>query len=322
MPIVIAGSVTGVADARATYERVLGDVPALLERNVEHYRAPRRAARSTSTRPTTALERAFAGPRSASTRAWLTNPLLGTGLVAGFRTSGDSERPGFRLVLRAGRHLDDVRDQRLRRFRHHAGRRSSSFAASSATTARSRTRSRRARRSFHGSRSIRTRGPAPTRRRCTSRPTRTTGAHAATQTSSATAWPSHREGVAVLRGDRHGRQRPDREHRGRARLGRRRRALSAARGNLSAGRLDRRTRRAWRELASRRHGRRRHGRRRRAARERARQSTESTYWLGDRQAYAYATKLPRTDSVLAEPGPARERRQARTRRDRGRTALR
>ena len=42
VPIVIAGSVTGIADARATYTRVLGDIPSLVRGTVEHYQAPAR----------------------------------------------------------------------------------------------------------------------------------------------------------------------------------------------------------------------------------------------------------------------------------------
>ena len=49
----------------------------------------------------------------------------------------------------------------------------------------------------------------------------------------------------------------------------------------------------------------------RATAERARVAAESTYWLAGRGHYAYATKLPDEKRREAEPGPARERRQAR-----------
>ncbi len=53
---------------------------------VKPWASPRRTPGST---------RHSGGPRSGSTKAWRPTRSLGTGLVAGFRTSGDSERPGF-----------------------------------------------------------------------------------------------------------------------------------------------------------------------------------------------------------------------------------
>jgi hypothetical protein len=45
--------------------------------------------------------------------------------------------------------------------------------------------------------------------------------------------------------------------------------------------------------------------------ERSRAATEKTYWLAERSRYSYATKLPDEKRREAEPGPQRERRQAR-----------
>ena len=96
VPIVIAGSVEGRDEAKATYDRLLAHGPRALR---EERRLLPRASQERTVRVETpddaARHRASPGPRSASTRAWPTNPLLGTGLVAGFRTSGESERPGF-----------------------------------------------------------------------------------------------------------------------------------------------------------------------------------------------------------------------------------
>jgi glycogen debranching enzyme len=94
VPIVIAGSTNGVADARAVYARVLGDLPALRDRNVAHYRALLDRTVQVET-PDARLNTSFQWAKIAIDKGLATNPALGTGLVAGFRTSGDSERPGF-----------------------------------------------------------------------------------------------------------------------------------------------------------------------------------------------------------------------------------
>ena len=94
VPIVIAGSVSGGADARAAYTRVIGSVPALLRRNVDHYSRVVTATLDVET-PDERLNAAFRWAKVGIDKGVATNPLLGTGLVAGFRTSGDSERPGF-----------------------------------------------------------------------------------------------------------------------------------------------------------------------------------------------------------------------------------
>jgi glycogen debranching enzyme len=49
----------------------------------------------------------------------------------------------------------------------------------------------------------------------------------------------------------------------------------------------------------------------RAAAERTRAATEKTYWLADRGYYAFATNRPQATTREAEPGPNRERRQSR-----------
>ena len=49
----------------------------------------------------------------------------------------------------------------------------------------------------------------------------------------------------------------------------------------------------------------------RASADRTRRAVEEVYWLADRGFYAFATATPRTTAVVAEPGPARERRQQR-----------
>ena len=94
IPIVIAGSVEGRAAARAAYDQILGSVRALYERTAEHYERLDRETLGVAT-PDPRLDTAFRWAKVGIDKGLATNPLVGTGLVAGFRTSGDSERPGF-----------------------------------------------------------------------------------------------------------------------------------------------------------------------------------------------------------------------------------
>lgn len=94
IPIVIAGSAQGADHATATWRRVLGSIRGLHDQTVAHYRAL--AARTTTIdTPMDQVDAAFAWAKVGIDKGLVTNPLLGTGLVAGFRTSGESERPGF-----------------------------------------------------------------------------------------------------------------------------------------------------------------------------------------------------------------------------------
>lgn len=94
VPIVIAGSVKGSEDVRAAYDKALGAAMDAYSTTVSHYRnvAERTARVST---PVERLDTAFAWAKVGIDKGVVTNPLLGTGLVAGYRTSGESERPGF-----------------------------------------------------------------------------------------------------------------------------------------------------------------------------------------------------------------------------------
>ena len=110
------------------------------------------------------------------------------------------------------------------------------------------------------------------------------------------------EGLPVLRRHRHRRQRPDREHRRRPRLGGRRRALPAARGDLPAGAVDRGVAQLRRD--GQRDGRPQPPPTARAAAERTRAAVEKTYWLPGPSHYAFATAQARTDDTGggARPG--------------------
>jgi glycogen debranching enzyme len=94
IPVVIAGSIEGRAKAREAYRRMLGSVKEFYESNVAHYKRLNEETLTVTT-PDERLNKAFAWAKVGVEKGIATNPLLGTGLVAGFRTSGNSERPGF-----------------------------------------------------------------------------------------------------------------------------------------------------------------------------------------------------------------------------------
>ncbi|MDQ3803316.1 MAG: amylo-alpha-1,6-glucosidase, partial [Acidobacteriota bacterium] len=94
VPVVIAGSVQGRADAKAAYDRLLASAQSLYEKNVGYYERLQSATATVRT-PDERFNTAFAWAKVGVDKGVATNPLLGTGLVAGYRTSGESERPGF-----------------------------------------------------------------------------------------------------------------------------------------------------------------------------------------------------------------------------------
>ncbi|HWQ35710.1 MAG TPA: GH116 family glycosyl hydrolase [Blastocatellia bacterium] len=94
IPIVMAGSIEGRARAREIYQRLLGHVQQLYENNVAYYKKLESETLSVAT-PDDRLNKAFAWAKVGVDKGLATSPHLGTGLIAGFRTSGNSERPGF-----------------------------------------------------------------------------------------------------------------------------------------------------------------------------------------------------------------------------------
>ena len=94
IPIVIAGSVEGADAARATWRKVLNGISQLQNATVTHYRGVAEQTTKVST-PVEQLDTAFSWGKIGIDKGVVSNPLLGTGLVAGYRTSGESERPGF-----------------------------------------------------------------------------------------------------------------------------------------------------------------------------------------------------------------------------------
>jgi glycogen debranching enzyme len=94
IPIVISGSVEGRAKAREAYQKLLKNILPLYEQTVSHYRRLNEETLSITT-PDERLNTAFSWAKVGIDKGLATNPYLGTGLIAGFRTSGNSERPGF-----------------------------------------------------------------------------------------------------------------------------------------------------------------------------------------------------------------------------------
>ncbi len=94
LPIVIAGSVTGRDDALATYDRLLAGASTLYNDAARYYRDLLERTTGLHT-PDDRLNDAFAWAKIGTDKGLATNPMLGTGFVAGFRTAGNSERPGF-----------------------------------------------------------------------------------------------------------------------------------------------------------------------------------------------------------------------------------
>ena len=92
--IVIAGSVEGRASAEKTYQHLAANYAGLLSESAKYYQDY--LARTLSLElPDAQLQQAYDWARVSTVQGLVTNPYLGTGLVAGYRTSGQSQRPGF-----------------------------------------------------------------------------------------------------------------------------------------------------------------------------------------------------------------------------------
>ena len=92
--IVIAGSMTGRADAESEYRRLTSGYSEMLRESAQYYRDYLTQTVSVEL-PDNQIQQAYDWSRVSLVQGMVTNPFLGTGLVAGYRTSGDSQRPGF-----------------------------------------------------------------------------------------------------------------------------------------------------------------------------------------------------------------------------------
>ena len=92
--IVIAGSMEGRAAAEKTYQHLAGSYEDLRRESAEYYRDYLKKTVSVEL-PDADIQQAYDWSRMSILQGLVTNPYLGTGLVAGYRTSGESQRPGF-----------------------------------------------------------------------------------------------------------------------------------------------------------------------------------------------------------------------------------
>src|SRR5579859_3567555 len=92
--LVIAGSLAGLTDATKTYEHLLGSYQEEVSRSADYYRSYLQNTVQLEL-PDSALQQAYDWARISTIQGLVTNPYLGTGLVAGYRTSGVGQRPGF-----------------------------------------------------------------------------------------------------------------------------------------------------------------------------------------------------------------------------------
>ena len=94
IPIVITGSLSGRAEAKSAYDRILASIPALYEQTSAHYDDLDKNTLSITT-PDARIDTVYRWAKIGIDKGLATNPALGRGLLAGFRTAGDSERPGY-----------------------------------------------------------------------------------------------------------------------------------------------------------------------------------------------------------------------------------
>jgi glycogen debranching enzyme len=92
--IVVAASTHGLADAQLNYQHLAASYPHLLQESAQYYRDYLKRTLNL-TLPDVQLQQAYDWSRISAIQGLVTNPGLGTGLVAGYRTSGTSQRPGF-----------------------------------------------------------------------------------------------------------------------------------------------------------------------------------------------------------------------------------
>jgi len=92
--LVLAASVAGFADAAKTYQHLLTSYADSMRESAEYYRAYLDQTVSLEL-PDPALQQAYDWARLSTIQGLVNNPYLGAGLVAGYRTSGVGQRPGF-----------------------------------------------------------------------------------------------------------------------------------------------------------------------------------------------------------------------------------
>ncbi|HEV2468122.1 MAG TPA: hypothetical protein VGS78_02930 [Candidatus Sulfotelmatobacter sp.] len=92
--LVVAGSGTGFADAVKEYEHLENSSSDAIRNSTQYYQTYLDRTISLEM-PDSKLQQAYDWARISTVQGLVTNPYLGTGIVAGYRTSGTSQRPGF-----------------------------------------------------------------------------------------------------------------------------------------------------------------------------------------------------------------------------------
>jgi len=92
--IVIAASPKGRPEAESTYRQLSANYTDQLRDSAEYYRKYLDGTLNLQL-PDAQLQQAYDWARISMAQGLVTNPFLGTGLIAGYRTSGESQRPGF-----------------------------------------------------------------------------------------------------------------------------------------------------------------------------------------------------------------------------------
>jgi len=92
--LVIAASVGGRVEAEKTYQRLLTSYVDAMRESADYYRAYLDKTVNLEL-PDAALQQAYDWARISTIQGVVNNPYLGSGLVAGYRTSGVGQRPGF-----------------------------------------------------------------------------------------------------------------------------------------------------------------------------------------------------------------------------------
>jgi glycogen debranching enzyme len=92
--IVIAGSINGRAEAEKTYRLLTSDYQRLWKESAEFYEQYLQRTVSVEL-PDAEIQRAYDWSRVSLIQGLVTNPTMGDGLIAGYRTSGEGYRPGF-----------------------------------------------------------------------------------------------------------------------------------------------------------------------------------------------------------------------------------
>jgi glycogen debranching enzyme len=92
--LILAASVTGRDDAEKTYLLLAESSKDLLRESADYYRNYLANTVSLELQDNS-LQQAYDWARISTLQGLVENPYLGTGLIAGYRTSGSSQRPGF-----------------------------------------------------------------------------------------------------------------------------------------------------------------------------------------------------------------------------------